>query len=338
MTELEPLVHSSSDELELDLLRSADGDEPAPAAFSRTAVALGLGGLTLSAASGAGAASGAAGGGAGAVVVGASIWVTALKALAIGATGGLIVSAGAQAVLSEPPREATATAAFDSSREKSHVEARQAPVVPAERVTAASRSETETTARPFDAFPTSSDAVTNSLPIQPRNQVRRDLTSDRAGAQNGTPSPANVNGAANDPGGLPALTTPSRAAFDPVVTARSGDSANPAHVPVAPSVSSGKTVARPQPAVSIAEEVRTLDRARQALSSGRARDALRELERYQSQWPRGVFASEVLVLRVEAKLKLGDRASAEREARALIDAQPKSRHAARLRALLGIAE
>jgi len=40
------------------------------------------------------------------------------------------------------------------------------------------------------------------------------------------------------------------------------------------------------------------------------------------------------VLRVEAKLKLGDRASAVRDARALIDARPNSRYAARLRSLI----
>jgi len=47
-----------------------------------------------------------------------------------------------------------------------------------------------------------------------------------------------------------------------------------------------------------------------------------------------VFTSEVLVLRVEAKLKLGVRAAAVREARALIAARPNSRYAARLRALI----
>jgi len=40
-------------------------------------------------------------------------------------------------------------------------------------------------------------------------------------------------------------------------------------------------------------------------------------------------------LRVEARLTLGDRATAEREARVLIDAEPTSRYATRLRSLLG---
>src|SRR5262245_25039220 len=130
MTELEPILHTSSDELELGLLRSADGDEPSPAAFSKTAVALGLGGVALSAGGSAGAASGGAAGL-------ASIWVAALKALAIGATSGLVVSAGAQAVLSEPHREETASVAFDSIPEKSQLAVQRAPAVPGGRVTAA---------------------------------------------------------------------------------------------------------------------------------------------------------------------------------------------------------
>ena len=113
--------------------------------------------------------------------------------------------------------------------------------------------------------------------------------------------------------------------------------ATAAPVPPAQARSGGERSAQSRgrtPAISIAEESCAIDRARQALLDRARARALSELERYQARWPRGVFASEVLVLRVEAKLKLGDRASAVREARALIDARPNSRYAARLRALI----
>jgi len=85
--------------------------------------------------------------------------------------------------------------------------------------------------------------------------------------------------------------------------------------------------------VSIAEEVAAVDRARHALRQGHAGEALDELNRYQARWPKGVLATEVVVLRVEAKLRLGDRAAAKSEARAFIAAQPGSRYAVRVKEL-----
>jgi hypothetical protein len=129
-----------------------------------------------------------------------------------------------------------------------------------------------------------------------------------------------------------------RATFAPVEAPVSPRAATAPPVPVADSPAPAQSEARKArgatPSVSIAEETRAIDRARQALSAGRAREALNELDRYRAQWPKGVFTSEVLVLRVEAKLKLGDRGTAVREARALIDALPNSRYAARLRTLI----
>ena len=330
MTELERILHTSSDELELGLLRSADRDDPSPAAFSKTAVALGLGGLTLSVAGGAGA----AGGGAVAtgIVLAGSIWVAALKALAIGATSGLLISAGVQAVSSEPPREETASTASKPGKTESERadKAQQATAglkTPSSTGAPAQLAETLTPVLPSDGV---SSAAT------PKD-TQRGATSGGSGAVDRSLQWA--NGIGSNPAGQLSRIAPARAAFDSLDAARVNETEAPPHAPsAAPTASANRTVARMAPPVSIAEEVRTLDRARQALSGGRAREALNELERYQSQWPRGVFASEVLVLRVEAKLKLGDRASAEREARRLIDAQPKSRHAARLRALLGIVE
>ncbi len=85
---------------------------------------------------------------------------------------------------------------------------------------------------------------------------------------------------------------------------------------------------------TIAEEIASIDRARLSIRTGKAREALNELEYYQSRWPRGVFATECVILRVESKLVLGDRAGAERDANVMLTRQPNGRYAARLRALV----
>jgi hypothetical protein len=85
--------------------------------------------------------------------------------------------------------------------------------------------------------------------------------------------------------------------------------------------------------VSIAEEVAAVDLARHTLRQGRAGEAFDQLNRYQERWPNGVLATEVVVLRVEAQLRLGRREAAKRDARAFIQTQPSSRYAARLREL-----
>jgi hypothetical protein len=116
----------------------------------------------------------------------------------------------------------------------------------------------------------------------------------------------------------PALPTTSPSST-PVAAFALAPSTDPA--PDAPSVA------------SIAEEVKTIDRARQALAAGRARDALNQANTYIARWPSGALAIEALILRVEAELAAGDRASAERDARALIAAHPGSRYASRVGAL-----
>jgi hypothetical protein len=87
-------------------------------------------------------------------------------------------------------------------------------------------------------------------------------------------------------------------------------------------------------ATELAEQVALLDRARAALARGQPREALQELDRYERQWPAGLLAAEALVVRAAALVKIGDRATATRLARPLIEAQPGGKHAAQLRALL----
>jgi hypothetical protein len=87
-------------------------------------------------------------------------------------------------------------------------------------------------------------------------------------------------------------------------------------------------------ASSLSEEVRALDAARHELAAGRARSALTTIDAYRARFPQGSLGTEATVLRVEALLGSGDRATAEREANAIVRAAPGSRHAARVLDLL----
>ncbi|HMA93863.1 MAG TPA: tetratricopeptide repeat protein, partial [Polyangiaceae bacterium] len=92
------------------------------------------------------------------------------------------------------------------------------------------------------------------------------------------------------------------------------------------------------PAVSsMGREIATVDLARRALREGDATAALQALDDYRARWPSGVFAMEVMVLRVEALLALGERTAAESLAASMIRAQPTSRYSTRLRTMLGSA-
>jgi len=89
---------------------------------------------------------------------------------------------------------------------------------------------------------------------------------------------------------------------------------------------------------SIAEQIRSVDVARDALRSGRPALALVELEGAARRWPDGALATEVRVLHVQALLALGQHAAAVAEARAFLATQPPSSYAARIRALFSADE
>lgn len=65
------------------------------------------------------------------------------------------------------------------------------------------------------------------------------------------------------------------------------------------------------PTGTLLEEIRLLDRARGAMSTGEPRRALVELKRYAQQYPRGVFSPEATALRVEAMDAVGDTRAAK---------------------------
>jgi hypothetical protein len=98
---------------------------------------------------------------------------------------------------------------------------------------------------------------------------------------------------------------------------------------------SAEGVALPKAAMaSLAEEMAALDAAHAALAAGDAPRALRAAEEYDRRFPEGMLAPDVMVVRIEALVRVGDRAGAERLGWAFIGAHPTSTHAARVRALL----
>jgi hypothetical protein len=87
------------------------------------------------------------------------------------------------------------------------------------------------------------------------------------------------------------------------------------------------------PSASLAAEIRLLDRARAALARGDAEDARLSLEAYAARKPGGVLSQEADLLRVQLKLKLGQRHAAAELARRLIRQYPESTHVDSLRSL-----
>lgn len=91
-----------------------------------------------------------------------------------------------------------------------------------------------------------------------------------------------------------------------------------------------------QPASSsITQQVAALDHARAALDSGDAARAKHLADAYEAEYPSGAFTQEADVVRVDALVREGNRAEAERAGKRFLAAYPKSPHAARVRALLG---
>ncbi|MGA2449044.1 MAG: hypothetical protein ABTD50_10240 [Polyangiaceae bacterium] len=107
--------------------------------------------------------------------------------------------------------------------------------------------------------------------------------------------------------------------------------------PASPTVeAAGPVVRATAPAApSFALELSTLDQARAAVADGEPARALSILGEYSAQFPRGAMGPEAAVLRVEALLSAGDRAAAERVARAFLQNNPTSPYGPRVKSLLG---
>jgi hypothetical protein len=80
-------------------------------------------------------------------------------------------------------------------------------------------------------------------------------------------------------------------------------------------------------------EMALLDGARASLRAGRPGDALRTLDGYDAQFPRGLLVPEATVVRIEALVNNGDKPGALRLGERFLRAHPDSPLAARVRTL-----
>ena len=110
----------------------------------------------------------------------------------------------------------------------------------------------------------------------------------------------------------------------------------PPVVPVPPAAPAAPAALEPPrpPALGLGQQVAALDRARDALASGNAGGALRLVDEYDRQFPRGALAQEATALRIEALFQQGNRDAAVRMAERFLAANPKSPHAGRIRLLV----
>lgn len=86
---------------------------------------------------------------------------------------------------------------------------------------------------------------------------------------------------------------------------------------------------------SLAKELSLIDSARAALLRGEPAAALRILNTYRSQFPRGALQAEATVQRVEALIAAGDRTSASTIGGAFLKRYPESPYSRRILSLLG---
>jgi hypothetical protein len=89
------------------------------------------------------------------------------------------------------------------------------------------------------------------------------------------------------------------------------------------------------PSDALGEQVARIDHARDTLGAGDAATCLSELDAFDQKFPRSVMSEEATVLRIEALLRIGNRARATDLAERFLTSRPTSPHASGVRALLG---
>ncbi len=101
-----------------------------------------------------------------------------------------------------------------------------------------------------------------------------------------------------------------------------------------------KKASQSKPAASetsnaLVRELALIDRARRALRDDNPSLALRRLDAYNTEFPKGSLKTEQTVLRIEALAASGNRATATRLGRAFLKRSPNGPYARRVRSLLG---
>lgn len=149
----------------------------------------------------------------------------------------------------------------------------------------------------------------------------------------------------------PASAPVSKAEVAPVIETPSAEpaAAEPAQI-MPPAVGSAelaeveeaaspKSIRGPKPRTgsdSLSRELNLIDGARAALLRGEPSSALRTLQTYRSQFPRGALQAEATVQRVEALIAIGDRGSASTIGESFLARHPESPYSQRIASLLGI--
>jgi hypothetical protein len=87
-------------------------------------------------------------------------------------------------------------------------------------------------------------------------------------------------------------------------------------------------------APGLAEEIERLDEARVASELGRHREALRLVEAYHYEFPRGALAREADVIAIDSVAAQGDRATLQQLGESFLRRYPADAHSPRVRALL----
>jgi TolA-binding protein len=139
------------------------------------------------------------------------------------------------------------------------------------------------------------------------------------------------------PGASSVAAAPSAPTPSPSAATAPADRTAPPR-PLSPPASSNEVATprspRPPPS-TLAAEIASIDGAKQALAHGDSGEALRQLDGYQSAFPRGRLAAEATALRVEALVRAGRRDDARAELARLRAASPDSPLLENLTSLVG---
>jgi Tetratricopeptide repeat len=154
-------------------------------------------------------------------------------------------------------------------------------------------------------------------------------------AARATPQPVSATPHAGDtlPVAPPATRLPPLARVSPSRDGALGSTPSLARAD-APGESLASGQQAPVDAETLAQQVRSIDRARAALAAGQAAQALAVLDDYERRFPQRGFAPEALYLRMEALSALGKTEEAREAAERLLASYPHSLHGSRARALL----
>jgi hypothetical protein len=136
----------------------------------------------------------------------------------------------------------------------------------------------------------------------------------------------------------PAVTMPAAGTdhAPPADHPRPANHAPTAH-PRASKIAASPTTASASPTAtgtSFDEELALVEVARAHLGGGDAVACLRSLDDYERRFQHGLFGPEVLVMRIEALVALGDRGRARELGEAFLAKDPASPHAGRVRSIL----